>query len=248
MELCRLYDGDQRVISNVGGRPWASFGVLVRDRSAKEVVTSQRPRSFASSIPPITLLSSPRGRVAAAQPYPTRPYAGPFESLIAHGLTESQEVVIGTTHKFTPLHVETRWNIVRRLRARYTVDVLFPSWGKTARVEAVMRGGGRVILAQAGAKRRQVSLRDVAYFYIAGEETGYVVVPIGRRPRATVHILKPGAQSSSPRPGPTLAVQLARGRRFRRLSLSVRIAPAATKEEATRIARSLRRTRRRKRA
>ena len=32
MELCRLYDGDQRVVSNVGGRPWASFGVLVRDR------------------------------------------------------------------------------------------------------------------------------------------------------------------------------------------------------------------------
>ena len=48
MELCRLYDGDQRVVSNVGGRPWASFGVLVRDRFANEVVTSQRPRSFAS--------------------------------------------------------------------------------------------------------------------------------------------------------------------------------------------------------
>ena len=35
IELARLYDGEQRVVSNVGGRPWASFGVLVRDRSAK---------------------------------------------------------------------------------------------------------------------------------------------------------------------------------------------------------------------
>jgi hypothetical protein len=241
MELCRLYDGDQRVVSNVGGRPWASFGVLVRDRSAREVATSQRPRSYASLIPPITLLSSPRGRVAAAQPYPSRPYAGPFESLIAHGLTESREVVVGTTHKFTPTYVETRWNVVRRLRERYTVDVLFPSWGKTARVEAVMRGGRRVILAQANAKRRKVSLRDVVYFYLAGEETGYVVVPTGKRPRATAHILKPGTQSSAPRPGPTLAVQLSRGRRFRRLGLAARIAPAASREEAARIARRLRR-------
>ena len=248
MEMCRLYDGDQRVVSNVGGRPWASFGVLVRDRFAREVVTSQRPRSYASTIPPMTLLSSPHGRVAAAQPYPARPYAGPFESLIAHGLTEAEEVVVGTTHKFTPAHVETRWSVVRKLRERYTVDVLFPSWGKTARVEAVLRGGRRVILAQSKAKRRKVSLRDVVYFYLAGEETGYVVVPTGRRPRATAHILKPGAQSSAPRPGPTLAVQLARGRKFRRLGLSVRIAPAASREEAGRVARSLRRTRRRKRA
>jgi hypothetical protein len=217
--------------------------VLVRDRFAHEITTSQRPRSFAPPFPPITLLSSPRGRVAGAPPYPTRPFAGPFESLIAHGLTDSREVVVGTTHKFTTSYVETRWNIVRKRRDRYTVDVLFPSWGKTARVEAVMRGGERVILAQRDAKRRKVSLRDVVYFYLAGEDTGYVVVPTGRRPRATAHILKPKAQSSAPRPGPTLAVQLSRGRRFRRLGLTVRIAPAASRQEAARVARSLRRRR-----
>ncbi len=156
--------------------------------------------------------------------------------------------MIGTTHKFTPAHVETRWSIVRRLRERYTVDVLFPSWGKDARIGAVMRDGRRVILAQAKAKRRKVSLRDVAYFYIPGAETGYVVVPTGRRPRATAHILKPGAQSSAPRPGPTLAVQLAKGRKFRRLGLTVRIAPASSREAATQVARRLQRSRRRKRA
>jgi hypothetical protein len=134
---------------------------------------------------------------------------------------------------------------VRRLRERYTVDVLFPSWGKAARVEAVMRGGRRVILAQLNARRRKVPLRNVVYFYVAGEDTGYVVVPT-KRPRATAHILKPRAQSSAPRPGPTLAVQLVQGRRFRRLGLSVRIAPAGSREEAARVARSLRRTRRRR--
>ena len=82
----------------------------------KEIATSQRPALVAPPIPPLTLLSSPHGRVAAAQPYPTRPYAGPFESLIAQGRTESREVVVDTTHKFTPGHVETRWAVARRIR------------------------------------------------------------------------------------------------------------------------------------
>jgi hypothetical protein len=240
-ELSRLYDGDQRVVSNVGGRPWASFGVLVRDRAAKEIATSQRPRGTPPLRPPIRLLSSPRGHLDATDPYPTRPYAGPFVTLIATGRTESREVVVDTTHRFKPTYVETRWSIVRRLRAHYTVDVLFPSWGTGATVEAVLRGGRRVTLAKPGAKRRSISLRDVVYFYLQGEDTGYVVVPVGARPRASAHILKPRKQSSAPRPGPTLAVQLARRRRFRRLGMAVRIAPAASKQEASLVARRLRR-------
>jgi hypothetical protein len=213
----------------------------VRDRSSKEIATSQRPRSLAPLHQPITLLSSPRGKVAAAEPYPTRPYAGPFETLVAQGRTETREVVVETTHKFKPAHVETRWAVARRVRGRYTVDVLFPSWGKAARVEAVLRGGRRVTLAAPKAKRRKVSLKNVVYFYLAGEDTGYVVVPTGRRPRATAHILKPRAQSSAPRPGPTLAVQLAHGRRFRRLGFAARIAPARDRRQAARVARRLRR-------
>ena len=243
MELCRLYDGDQRVVSSVGGRPWASFGVLVRN-SGKEIATSQRPRAIAPAYPPLALISSPAGRVSTPVPYPSSPYAGPFESLAVAGRTVSREVVVDTAHKFTPGHVETRWSIARRVRARYTVDVLFPSWGKNARVEAVLRGGRRVTLAKPGAKRRKIRLASVAYFYIDGEDSGYVVVPIGRRPRADAHILRPRAQSSAPRPGPTLALQLARERRFKRLGLSVRVAPAASRTQAARVARRLRRTRR----
>jgi hypothetical protein len=233
-------------VSNVGGRPWASFGVLVRN-SYKEIATSQRPRSFAPLRPPLTLVSSPRGALTTAEPYPTRPYAGPFETLVATGRTESREVVVGTTHRFTPSHVETRWSVARRVRARYTVDVLFPSWGKTARVEAVLRGGRRVTLAAQGAARRKVSLRDVVYFYLAGEESGYVVVPTGARPRATAHILRPARQSSAPRPGPTLALQLARNRRFKKLGLAVKVAPAPSRAEAARVARRLRRPKRKRR-
>jgi len=246
MELCRLYDGDQRVVSNVGGRPWASFGVLVRQRG-KEIATSQRPRAVPPLRPPLRLLSSPHGRVDLAQQYPPRPYAGPFETLIAQGRTGSDEVALDTTHRFSEAWIETRWAIARRRRGRYTVDVLFPSWGRAATIEAVLRGGRRVILAGPGRRRRSVSLRDVVYFYIAGEDTGYVIVPVDSRPRATAHILRPKAQSSAPRPGPTLAVQLAQGKRFKRLGMAVRIAPAQSKQDAARAARRLRRTRRRRR-
>ncbi len=241
MELCRLYDGNQRVVSNVGGRPWASFGVLVRDRAAKEIATSQRPRSLAPLRQPITLLTSPRGKVSAAEPYPTRPYAGAFDNLVARGRTETREVFVDTTHAFTPGHVETHWAVARRVRGRYTVDVLFPSWGQGARVEAVLRGGKRVTLAAPKAPRRKVALKNVVYFYVAGEDTGYVVVPTGRRPRAKAHILRPRAQSSAPRPGPTLAIQLAHAARFRRLGFAAKIAPAANRRQAARIAKRLRR-------
>ena len=86
--------------------------------------------------PPLRLLSSPRGRVDLAQPYPVRPYAGPFETLLAQGRTASDEVVVDTTHRFSERWIETSWSIARRRRGRYTVDVLFPSWGRAARVEA----------------------------------------------------------------------------------------------------------------
>jgi hypothetical protein len=241
MELCRLYDGDQRVVSSVGGRPWASFGVLVR-QGGKEIATSQRPKAVPPLRPPLRLLASPRGPVNLTQPYPPRPHAGPFDTLLAQGRTTSDEVVVDTTHRFAESWIETRWFIARRRRGRYAIDVLFPSWGRAARIEAILRGGRRVTLAAQGRRRRSVSLRDVVYFYVAGEDSGYVVVPTGRRPRATAHILRPKAQSSAPRPGPTLAVQLAQRKRVRRMALSVRIAPAPSATDAARVARRLRRT------
>lgn len=242
VELARLYDGSQRVVANVGGRPWASFGVLVRDASAREVLFSQKGRALPPPKQPLELLASPRGVVRRTQSYPARPYGGPFKTIVARGHTASSQVAIETTHRFKPDWIETRWDVrpLTRKRARYSVDVLFPSWGRTARVEAVLAGGRRVTLAAPGVPRRKVSLRNVAYFYIAGEETGYVVVPADRRPQAVAHILRPKAQSSAPRPGPTLALQLAGRRKFKRLALGVKIAPAADPGQAAAIAQRLR--------
>ena len=250
VELARLYDGEQRVVANVGGRALASFGVLVRDAAAREVLFSQKPRTLPPPHQPLELLASPRGVVRTAKPYPRRPYGGPFSTLVARGRSASSEIAIETTHRFEPAWIETSWKVHPLVHARYTVDVLFPSWGSAARVEAVLSGGRRVTLAGPGAPRRKVSLRNVAYFYVAGEETGYVVVPVvvgpqagprqGGRRQSVAHILRPRPQSSAPKPGPTLALQLVRQRKFKNLSAAVKIAPAATLEEAAAIARRLR--------
>jgi hypothetical protein len=238
IELARLYDGDQRVVSNVGGRPLASFGVLVRNAAANEVLLSQRARNHAPPKPPVELLVSPDGPVHRAKPYPRRPYGGAFKTIVARGRTQSSEVAVETVHRFRPTYIETRWKIAPRRRGRLTVDVLFPSWGRAAQIEAVLRNGARVTLASKGARARRVRMRDVAYFYLAGEESGYVVVPTGPA-RGTAHIVHPKRQSSAPRPGPTLAVQVVRHARFRRTGLKVRIAPAGSAARAAEVAKHL---------
>ena len=250
IELARLFDADQRVVANVGGRPLASFGVLVRDASAREVLFSQRGRDRLPTRPPLEILASPRGRVHVAKPYPRRPYGGSFETVIARGRSHSSAASVETVHRFKPAHIETRWKVEpRHRRRRLTVDVLFPSWGRAARIEAVLANGARVLLAAKGGPSRRVRMRDVAYFYVAGEESGYVIVPKERPGRGTAHVLHPKRQSSAPRPGPTLAIQVVRHGRFRRTGLAVRIAPAASAEQAAKAAGRLRsRRRERKRA
>ena len=241
IELARLYDGDQHVASSVGGRPLASFGVLVRDGSAKEVLFSQRGHAEVPKRPPLELLATPHGPVHRAKPYPRRPYGGPFQTIVARGTSHSAEAAIQTVHRFSPSYIETHWRITRRKRrGRLTVDVLFPSWGRKAKIEAVLIDGRRVTLAQRGISPRVVRARDVAYYYLAGEDSGYVVVPIGTPAGGLAHVLRPKRQSSAPRPGPTLAVQIVRQGRFHRTGLAARIAPAASTDEATDVARRLR--------
>jgi hypothetical protein len=241
IELARLFDDDQRVVANIGGRPWASFGVVIRTASARTVLRSQQGRSAPDPLrPALELVRAPRGAVRRATPYPSRPYAGSFDALVARGRKESRDAVVETTHRFKRDWIETHWRIARRNRSRHTVDVLFPSWGRRAVVEAVLHDGARIVLAGPDLPRRRVRLKNVRYFYLAGEETGYVVVPVSRR-RGHAHALRPRRQAGAPKPGPTLSLQIAHQDKFKRLDLVVRIAPAQSPEHAERLAGRLRR-------
>ena len=45
LDLARLYDGQQEVAANIGGRPPAAFGLLVRDVGGRRVTASQVGRA-----------------------------------------------------------------------------------------------------------------------------------------------------------------------------------------------------------
>lgn len=235
IELARLYDGDQEVAANIGGRPPASFGVMVRDVAGRRVSASQVGWSAMSRArTPLRLTKAPVGARATAAARVGRAFAGAFTDVRATGTRTSGPFRTRTTHRFAPRFIETRWT-VRRLRGagHYSADVLFPSWGRGARAYAVLRDGRRVAVS------RRIPLADVAYFHVASERSGYVVKPLSRPAGARAHALATHPQSSAPRPGPTLAIQLARASRFRSASLAVRLVPVKDAAEAEAVARRL---------
>ena len=231
VELARLYDGDQRVAANIGGRPDAAFGIVLREHATGRRLATQRGRPRPNlRHPPLRLVRAPRGATRRPVRYPRRAYAGSFSTLEAVGVTRSGAATIFTRHRFRPGHIQIRWTLTpRRPRGRYTVRAQFPSWGRRAAVYAVYADGRRVRLGS-GARR----LGDIRWFHLAGEETGYVVVPVGRV-HGRARLLRPRPQSSDPRPGPTLALELRTRARLRRLTATVRIAPA-TPEAAASVA------------
>jgi hypothetical protein len=136
------------------------------------------------------------------------------------------------THRFTKDWIQTNWTLTRRAgNARYTADVLFPSWKgegtSPASVVAVLSDGSRVTVGS-----RLIPLSRISYLWVRSERSGYVVVPASRPAGAGVHVVRPSAQSSAPKPGPTAAIQIARAAKFNRAALAVRLMPVHDEQEA----------------
>jgi hypothetical protein len=210
VELARLFDGRQEVAGGVGGRPPASFGLVVRGSGGQIVAASQRAQGTDS---PLQLLSPKDDKP---------PYAGAFSTLRARGRISRNGIDITTTHTFRATYIETRWE-VRGADGR-AVEVLFPSWGKGARVWAVSAAGERA------AVRSARSLDGVAWFYVQSRHSGYVVVIRSGGANATALTRRVAAQASAPNPGPTLAV------RIKQAAVTARVAPAPDFETARTVA------------
>ena len=193
IELARLFDARQEVAAGIGGRPPASFGLVVRDRSGRRLLATQLARGE---------LGAPGLRV--------RGRSGSFRVLRAQGFARSGGVTARVRHRFSAGSIETHWTVSGR---RGSSDVLFPSWGRRARVVAVRRDGSRTTV-----RRRPLALRHIAFLEVRSRRAGYVVVPL-RRAGVTARTLPVRPQSSAPQPGPTLAL------RFRRARMAVRLSP-----------------------
>jgi len=212
IELARFFDSNQDVAGSIGGRPPASFGVVVKS-GGKIVLGSQRALDM-DTADPLELLE-PRK--------PSAPYAGSFQQLRVAGKVSKNGMTIRTEHRFTASYIETEWRLSGT--SGKTVQMLFPSWGASARISAVAADGSRKAVGG------NVKLDDVAWFHVESEQTGYVVVI--RRGAGSASTAKVASQSSAPHPGPTLAVKTTS------TAVVARIAPAKNAEEARAVAQRL---------
>ena len=221
IELARLFDGEQDVAAGIGGRAPAAFGLLVREPSGRRVFSSQTGRARVDHVTtPVRLTRAPSGTGASVRTRPGKVFAGPFRDLRARGVYTAGRFRAVTWHRFTREFIETRWQLDRRRgSARLRADALLPSWGgDSARVVAVLRDGSRVSV-----RSRAVALARVGHFEVISRHSGYAVKPLRRPPGAVARVVVPSRQSSAPDPGPTLAVELARGASWRRAAFAVRI-------------------------
>ena len=77
IDIARWFDSRQRVISHIGGRAPAGFGLTVRAPNGQLVTASQRPRTRLSpGRLPIILNKSPQGPITRMKRYPSSPHAG----------------------------------------------------------------------------------------------------------------------------------------------------------------------------
>ena len=187
VEPTRLFDADQRVAASIGGRPYASFGVVVTDHATGRRTESQRGRARPDpGDPPLRLTRAPYG-TRPTRAYPRHAYAGPFTAIDAEGWTAGPTVRIRSRHRFRAAYIESSWSLLPRSgRGRHSADVLFPSWGSEATVTAVGHDGSRTPLLNG-----RMELERVAWFELMGSGGGYVVVPRGDTPSAWVRLVRP---------------------------------------------------------
>ena len=219
VELARLFDGNQDVAANIGGRAPAAFGLLVRDSNGRQIMASQRggKRPSSGGSRQLWLTKAPSG-VGARANARGRAFAGPFSELRATGTASGGGLRSITRHRFTPELIDTRWELTGGGTRRVTVDALFPTTGAGSRVVAIKRDGTAIALFGA-----RIALADVARFELRSEHAVYTMTPLTRPRGATAHLLRPARQTSAPRPGPTLAIQLARGARVRQATFAARL-------------------------
>jgi hypothetical protein len=235
IDLARWFDARQRVISHIGGRAPAAFGLLVRAPNGRVVTASQRPRTLGRrGRLPLILNRSPQGPITRVRRYPRSPHAGRFDEIETGGLIDRAGVRFRSRYVFATDHIHVHWQITRSRAGSLTAEATLPSWGD-GELNAVMRSGEVVKLTGAA----HVQLAAVRYFFIKGSEGGYVVVPRTFLPVATAHVLTPSRQSSNPRPGPSISVRFATGAQWRDVALRVAMAPARSGEEAAAVAQRL---------
>ena len=239
VELARLYDGDQDVAANIGGRVPAAFGMVVRSRAGRRLGATQVARKrLHPKRTPLELVEAPRAPGRSSAGCAATAFAGPFRDLRARGTVTTARHVLRTDHRFTPWWIETTWKVRARsrnvARQRYSAEVHFPSTGPDARAYAVLADGRRVAVGDG-----PIPVALVAYLDVRSRQSGYVIVPRERPAGAQVTATAVTPQWSAPAAGPTTVITLSRPRRFTSQTMGVRMVPVTNAAAAAQVARQL---------
>ena len=226
IELARLFGPHQNPASGVGGSPPGAFGVVITPGAETSTRSPQLVSQSTRYRPRIGITSSPIGPVTRPRAYPERPYAGPFTRLTVKGRVARGSLAVEAQHGFSATEIESRWRVASRTGANHTVRAYFPTWGKRAAIDVVLRDGSVVRLTGESAPGVPIALADVQRVSLGGGG-GYTLYPVRTQPGATLDVVTPAAQRTNPHPGPALAIVMARDERFGVRHLAVRIVPAA---------------------
>jgi hypothetical protein len=225
IELARLFDSSGVPVGGVGGRPPASFGVVVRKRAGRGRVLASQGRPKGARV---RLARSPHGEVSQVRRLPRSPDAGPFGALEAVGTVAGRGASITCRHRFKPDYIESTWRVALE-RPGLFAELLFPSWGgKEATITAVSADGSVVDLPPGAT----IDATTVRFFHLAGPRSGYALVIPGAT--GVARAAKVARQPAAPRPGPTLIFHLPAG-----VDLRARLAPATTLDHAREVAAQL---------
>ena len=209
IELARLYDASQRVVSHIGGRAPAGFGLVVRAPGSKIVAASQRARGCftpAAARPPAAVAS---GAIHRGTRYPPRPYAGRFAVLEAEGFAKQEGI-----HFHSNLPVPRRPD---RDRLEGDAQPQRPALGRGAAPEL---GDAVLNVTLKSGQRSSSATRPTGPGSTCPRSTTSTSTEAGsraatsrsralRRPGHSPSCCGVGKQSSNPRPGPSIAVRLA---------------------------------------
>jgi hypothetical protein len=211
--------------------------MVVRDSGGHTLLATQRPEYGGHrGAPAVHLVRAPSGAGASPNSPPTRAFAGPFRSLATVGRVHRGLQSGSASYVFRSRTIDAAWSFRGRGRARRSVELRFPSWkgDGEAHVWAIAPGGFTAEIAN------YRTLDGVSWFYVQSERSGYAVIPRGMPRTARARMIQPARQSSAPRPGRTLVIELAHRTRRRSLAGSVRLVPAADLETARRLVAQLR--------
>ena len=203
IELARLFDGDQRVAANVGGRAPAAFGLLVREPNGRRVFSSQTARAR----------DRPGGHAAAAHAGADRDGGDRGHRAGRQGLRRAVQGSARARHAdrralpgrhLAPLHAQhDRDQLAARAPLRARAAARRRPVAELGRRERPRRGGPeRRHAPQSARRRRRAALARQRGSRSTSRQSGYTVVPLRRPAGAVARVLDALTPVVEPRSGP----------------------------------------------